>query len=342
VANLEALDRELTAESEAELLDIEARMDSLSEATAHDEVGVDVEMGFLPEGAQLITPSWVAAFSDLDLQDANTAASAIEAQTLLSGGTCKNYYNWAKGAGTGIAGTGVGKIQSWIDFGFWFKPPASRFYSIRPLFRFRGYVIVRADDSWYDSKFARVTGSAWTNVHQYNWKGWNHVDVYNVGDDNIDVNRREDLDRFTYNSYLLGGGDWTYIRCTIGLWAYARGGGSTPRTISPPVAPTTCAYLTCTSSDAGKRAVRLRLLPDRPASLQTEACMEHIEALRARYEEELMAIEGVVGVGTAIDEEGAPWLRILTSQPVDAVRKRLPDEVREHAVVVYVGEIEAQ
>jgi len=70
--------------------------------------------------------------------------------------------------------------------------------------------------------------------------------------------------------------------------------------------------------------------------------MEHIEALRARYEEELMAIEGVVGVGTAIDEEGAPWLRILTSQPVDAVRKRLPDEVREHAVVVYVGEIEAQ
>ncbi|HKI56113.1 MAG TPA: hypothetical protein VKB31_03085 [Trueperaceae bacterium] len=70
--------------------------------------------------------------------------------------------------------------------------------------------------------------------------------------------------------------------------------------------------------------------------------MEHIEALRARYEEELMAIEGVVGVGTTIDEEGAPWLRILTSQPVDAVRERLPDEVREHAVVVYVGEIEAQ
>ena len=40
------------------------------------------------------------------------------------------------------------------------------------------------------------------------------------------MNKREDIDRFTYNSYLLGGGDWTYIRCTIGLWAYARGGGS--------------------------------------------------------------------------------------------------------------------
>ena len=102
-------------------------------------------------------------------------------QTLLSGGTCKNYYNWAKGAGSGIAGTGEGKIQSWIDFGFWFKPPTSRFYSVRPLFRFRGYIIVSADDSWYNSKYARVTGSAWTNVHQYNWKGWNHVNVYNAG-----------------------------------------------------------------------------------------------------------------------------------------------------------------
>ena len=226
VANLEALDRELVAEAESELLEVEARLDGLSEATSQDPLGADVAMGLLPEGAHLITPSWVAAFSDLDVQDANTAASAIEAQTLLSGGTCKNYYNWAKGAGSGIAGTGEGKIQSWIDFGFWFKPPTSRFYSVRPLFRFRGYIIVSADDSWYNSKYARVTGSAWTNVHQYNWKGWNHVDVYNVGGSNISVNKREDIDRFTYNSYLLGGGDWTYIRCTIGLWAYARGGGS--------------------------------------------------------------------------------------------------------------------
>lgn len=226
VANLEALDRELAAEAESELLEIEARMDSLSQVPRSDALGADIEMAFLPEGAQVLTPSWVAAFSDLDLQDDKTAASTIETQSLLSGGSCKNYYNWAKGAGSGIAGTGVGKIQSWIDFGFWFLPPASRFYSIRPLFRFRGYVIVRADDSWYNSKYARVTGSAWTNVHQYNWKGWNHVDVYNVGDDNINVNQRKDVDRYTYNTALLGGGDWTYIRCTIGLWAYARGGGS--------------------------------------------------------------------------------------------------------------------
>lgn len=226
VANLEALDRELAAESDSELLEVEAQMDSLSQARQQETLSPDVEMSFLPEGAQLLTPSWVAAFSDDDVQDDKTSAAIIDAQTLLSGGSCKNYYNWAKGAGSGIAGSGEGKIQSWIDFGFWFRPEVSRFYSVRPLFRFRGYVIVRADDSWYNSKFARVTGSAWTNVHQYNWKGWNHVDVYNVGGGNININQRKDIDRYTYNSYLLGGGDWAYIRCTVGLWAYARGGGS--------------------------------------------------------------------------------------------------------------------
>jgi hypothetical protein len=225
LSNLNALDRELSAQSEQETLEIEAKMNELSQV-AKPVTGLDVEAGFLPDGAQILKPSWVAAFADDDLQDEQTQASVITAQSLLSGGGCKDYYNWAKGAGSGLFGTGEGKIQSWVDFGFWFKPEVSRFYSIRPLFRFRGYVIVKADDGIFTSKFARVTGSAWTNVYQYNWKGWNHVDVYNLGDDNINTNRRMDLDRYTYNSYLLGAGDWAYIRCTIGLHAYARGSGS--------------------------------------------------------------------------------------------------------------------
>lgn len=226
VANLQALDRELAAEAETELMDVEARMDDHSQAVDRSDVTLDVGTSLIPDGAQLLTPSWSAVFSDLDAQDEKVEAAGVSAQTVLSGGGCKNYWNWAKGSGSGIAGSGVGKIQTWVEFGFWFKPPANRFYSIRPLFRFRGYVIVRADDAWYDSKYARVIGSAWTNVHQYNWKGWNHVDVYDVGDDNINVNTRKDIDRYTYNSYLLGGEDWAFIRCTIGLYAYARGGGS--------------------------------------------------------------------------------------------------------------------
>lgn len=226
LANLEALDREMSAEANSQRLEIEAEMDSLSHAAPDSGLGGDIDLNFLPEGATLVTPSWVAAFSDDDMQSELTSAAAIDAQTVLGGGVCKNYWNSATGAGSGIAGTGEGKIQSWIDFGFWFRPPQNRFYSIRPFFRLRGYVIVRADDSWYNSKYARVVGSAWTNVHQYNWKGWNHVDLYNDRGDNININVRRDIDRYTYNSYLLGANDWAYIRCTIGLYAYARGGGS--------------------------------------------------------------------------------------------------------------------
>jgi len=226
LANLEALDREMSGEAATELLEREARLDSQSQLLPATGLSADIDMGLLPEGAHVLMPAWSAAFSDHDLQAANTQATEFAAQTLISGGACKKFSNWAKGAGSGLAGTGVGKIQSWVEFGFWFKPSVSRFYSVRPLFRLRGYVIVRADDGVFTSKVARVTGSAWTNVHQYTWKGWNSVNLYDVGGDNINAERRQDIDRYTYNSYLLGGGDWAFIRCVIGLWAYARGSGS--------------------------------------------------------------------------------------------------------------------
>jgi len=124
------------------------------------------------------------------------------------------------------ANRAVGKIQSWVEFGFWFRPSVSRFYSLRPLFRFRSDLIVRANDGIFPSKLALVTGSAWTNLHQYTWKGWNSTNVNDIGGSNVNVNTRQDLDRYTYNSYLLAGVDWAFIRCVIGLWAYARGSGS--------------------------------------------------------------------------------------------------------------------
>ncbi|MBW2163247.1 MAG: hypothetical protein JRF43_02040 [Deltaproteobacteria bacterium] len=226
IANLEALDVELGTEVEAEIEILEAKMNEMSQEPAVAISELDIEKTFLPQDAFILTPAWSAAFSDDDAQDKLTGASPIEAQTLLGGGGCKNKYVWAKGAGSGIAGTGVGKIQSYVYFGFWFKPPVSRFYSIRPLFRFRGYYIVKANDRWYSSKYAKVVASTWVNVKQYNWKGWGHVDVLNVGDDNINVNKRFDADRYMYTSYLLRGGDWAWISCVIGLYGYARGSGS--------------------------------------------------------------------------------------------------------------------
>ncbi|GBE52333.1 hypothetical protein BMS3Bbin14_00803 [bacterium BMS3Bbin14] len=226
IANLEALDVELATRAEADVESLEAKMNEMSQEPVITTGELDIEKAFLPPDAFILTPSWSAEFSDDDAQDPLTGVSSISAQAVLAGGSCKDKYIWAKGGGSGIAGTGAGKIQAYVYFGFWFKPPVSRFYSIRPLFRFRGYYIVKANDRWYNSKYAKVTVSTWVNVRQYNWKGWNHVDVLNVADDNINVNRRFDTDRYMYTSYLLGGGDWAWISCVIGLYAYARGGGS--------------------------------------------------------------------------------------------------------------------
>jgi hypothetical protein len=226
IGMLDTFDMEAAEQADTEIKEIRAQMVEESQEPLPVSVGLDVESTFLPDKAQLLRPIWSASFSDDDLEDKHTGEADVSTQALIGGGGCKDYYNWARGAGSGLFGTGVGKIQSWVYFGFWFKPPTSRFYSIRPLFRFRGFTIVRADDGFFSSKRAEVKGTAWTNVHQYNWKGWNSVDVYRTSDDNINQNRRRDIDRYTYNSYLLGGGDWAWISCVIGLYAYARGGGS--------------------------------------------------------------------------------------------------------------------
>lgn len=179
------------------------------------EVAVD------PRTAALV-PSFAAVFSSKDAEDK------------LSGGTGTDIYNyniidawdWASGAGWGWAGSGAGSYQVWSEWGYWFLPPASRWYGITTHDRFRGYYIVRSFDDWWISAYSRVVISIWTQVYQYNWKPWGSWNVLDVGSDNIDVNQRWDNDIHEYYSVLLGGGDWAYIRNVVGLYVYARAGGS--------------------------------------------------------------------------------------------------------------------
>jgi hypothetical protein len=174
------------------------------------------------EAKSLEVPSYAAVFSTKDDQDS------------LAGGTGTDVYNytvidawdWAKGAGSGLFGSGAGSYQVWAEWGYWFMPNANKYYSVNCHNVFRGYYIVKADDGFWTSKYARAYISVWVNVWQYNWKGWTNVGVLDVRDDNINVNNRFDTDRHTYYSALLGGGDWAYVRNVVGLYVYARGGGS--------------------------------------------------------------------------------------------------------------------
>jgi hypothetical protein len=180
------------------------------------------EVALSPEGAAQLPPAWAAVFSTKDAEDK------------LSGGTGTDVFNyniidawaWASGGGNGWFGSGAGSYQVWVEWGYWFIPPTSRFYGITTHDQFRGYYIVRSFDDWWISAYSRAVVSMWTDVWQYNWKGLSGVNVLDIGADNIDVNQRFDTDRAFYSSALLGGGDWAYIRSVVGLYVYARAGGS--------------------------------------------------------------------------------------------------------------------
>ena len=70
--------------------------------------------------------------------------------------------------------------------------------------------------------------------------------------------------------------------------------------------------------------------------------MTHLDELRATYESRLLQTEGVVGVGRGTDTRGRECLKIYTSEPPDAVRARLPEELLQQPIdIVYTGEFTA-
>lgn len=74
-----------------------------------------------------------------------------------------------------------------------------------------------------------------------------------------------------------------------------------------------------------------------------ESELQKIEALRSRYETELLQIEGVVAVSIGLCGDDRPCLKIGTARPVEQVRSRLPAGLsRDDVVVEYIGDIHAQ
>ncbi len=67
-----------------------------------------------------------------------------------------------------------------------------------------------------------------------------------------------------------------------------------------------------------------------------------IEQIRVRHEADIIAIPGVVGVGTGICKSGNECLKIYISVPGDQVRLQLPEELNQiEFELEFVGEIRA-
>ena len=188
--------------------------------------GLDLDKALMPKETMVLYPSWIEVFCDDDALDQLTGASCPAPDMIRNPMGCSEHYLWAAGEGSGIAGTGAGRLQSWVEFGFWFCPKQSRFHDIRPMFRLKGQYELKADNRWYNSKYAQVNISTLVNVYQHNWKGWSHVSILKQGAGDVNGYKEIDVDRCMYTSHFLKEGKWVFIRCTVGLDVYARGSGS--------------------------------------------------------------------------------------------------------------------
>lgn len=223
----EAYNKELTSINNAEIKAFQANLSPETSPdfalSADDIEASSIDNALVDSSTQVIYTSSANAFST---QEHSQPGDEFSASSTIFNSSTQKRYNWAKGAGSGIAGSGAASNTQWVEFGFWFKPSVSRVYSIVPRNVFRGFYIVKADDAWYDSKYAKASVNIWINVKQYNWKGWSTHNVMNIGGDNINRNNRLDTNRSNYHSALLGGRDWAYIRVSVQMYVYARGGGS--------------------------------------------------------------------------------------------------------------------
>lgn len=137
-----------------------------------------------------------------------------------------NFYLTAKGAGSGLFGTGAASYTMYMDWWFVYRPSVNRNYSHRVSVPFHGFYIIKADDGFWDSKEAKAGINLSTVGYQYNYKQTAATNVFGISDDNINVNDRFDGWRTMYYSTLFGGGDQAYVRVTASFNVYARGGGS--------------------------------------------------------------------------------------------------------------------
>jgi hypothetical protein len=174
----------------------------------------ELDQSLILDEGEILTPV------ELTVSDSDTLT-----MDWISNNRCYNAYAWASGAGWGCIG-GRARRRICVNWWYRFKPQVTKWYGIVPRIAYTGFYIVRANDKWYNCKYARADVDVGVNAHQYNWKGESRWNVLHVADDNISVNRRFDTVRRVNYSALLRRNDWAWIRVQTCLDVYAKGSGS--------------------------------------------------------------------------------------------------------------------
>lgn len=189
-----------------------------SSPSAEDETALHPGMA----GGQLVAPSSVGWFSPY-YGTLHWSDGTVVWQGYYPG----NIDLWVScnGSGSGIFGTGACEGSLIMDWWFTFIAPANRYYGHTIWVPYHGFYIIRADDGFWDSKYASARIDLSAVGYQYNYKGTSTTNIFSMGNDNINVNDRIDGWRTMYYADLLGA-DRAYLRVSSTYRVYARGGGS--------------------------------------------------------------------------------------------------------------------
>jgi hypothetical protein len=105
-------------------------------------------------------------------------------------------------------------------------PPEDGLYSFWVIAAYSGFFIIRANDKWYNCKYAKAHAFVDVNVHQYFWRGRHERTIIDRRGSNIqDTSLVSGSVHFMFNE-SLNGGDEMKIRVTVTLDTYAQGSGS--------------------------------------------------------------------------------------------------------------------
>lgn len=162
--------------------------------------------------------------SDPHIIPAPTARPATTVRTLHLGSQVKDAAVAVRGSG---AGWGSGSQQTVCAvFSYAFRPDHTGVISFNFPVVLRGFHILRANDSWWTSKEAKVEVAVTTKVCQYYWQteGWRTL--LTERGDTIDHADRNDQVNFVGRSATVGALDWVGFHIVVRLYAYARGSGS--------------------------------------------------------------------------------------------------------------------
>jgi hypothetical protein len=105
-------------------------------------------------------------------------------------------------------------------------PPEDGLYSFWVVAPYSGFCIIRANDKWYNCKYAKAHAFVEVNVHQYFWLGRHEQTIIDKRGSNIqDTSLVSGSVHFLFNEPLKGG-DEMVVRITVTLDTYVQGSGS--------------------------------------------------------------------------------------------------------------------